>query len=59
MVSLPKQLRRCRSGPGCSKPMTSVVEVSLKFQTLISSLSENQAAPIEMVISDFLEYPKR
>ena len=24
----------------------------------ISTLSENQAAPIEMVISEFLEYPK-
>ena len=27
-----------RSGPGCSKLMTSLVNVSLKFQTLISEI---------------------
>ena len=28
----------CKSGPGCSKPTTSLVNVSLKFQTLISEI---------------------
>ena len=28
------------SGPGCSKPMTSLVNVSLKFQTLISQIRQ-------------------
>ena len=59
MVSLPKQLRSYRSGPGCTKPMTTLVNVSLKFQTSISILSKNYAAPIQMVITDFLEYSKR
>ena len=28
------------TGPGCSKPMTSLLNVSLKFQTLISSVRQ-------------------
>ena len=31
----------CCSGPGCSKLMTSLVNVSLKFQTLISEKCQN------------------
>ena len=37
-VSLKKVL--CCSGPGCSKLTTSLVNVSLKFQTLISELCQ-------------------
>ena len=46
---------RLRKLPGssCSKLST-----SLKFQTLISILPKNQAAPIEMVISDFFRILK-
>ena len=30
----------CKSGPGCSKLMTSLVNVSLKFKTLISQIRQ-------------------
>ena len=30
----------CKAGPGCSKLMTSLVNVSLKFQTLISNICQ-------------------
>ena len=38
--SVPITLWSLRPGPGCSKLMTSLVNVSLKFQTSISDLSQ-------------------
>ena len=40
MLSLTPNPDNYSSGPGCSKLMTSLVNVSLKFQTLLSHISQ-------------------